>query len=212
MALLKEKDLAVTCVEALPGYTLVAAFSNGDVRRVDLQFLAENCRLGGEQFLSPVLKNGMVCWGGAAYIDAYDLHELGEPESSDPDGFLVHAMANVPQKVYKLPLAHDVKFNILQPGDLQISHAPRLKVFRGSPRKGPNFSISLVEKPAVVAGESFLTAKELKMVLDHVGKYHAAYRKLWNDDGMDLDDLQREMEAIDLKEKEAASPTVPPEK
>lgn len=109
----------------------------------------------------------------------------------------VHSMANVPQRVYRLPLAPSVKFNILQPGDLRLNHAPRLKVFMKNPRTGPNFSISLTKDPVVVAGESFLSAKDLKLVLEHVAKYHEAYLALWNDDGLDIDDLREKMDAID---------------
>jgi len=109
----------------------------------------------------------------------------------------VYSMANVPQKIYQLPLAQDVKFNILQPSDKKLSHGPRLKVFRGSPVSGPNFSISLTKTPKVVAGESFLSTSELRMVLKHVEKYYAAYLKLWHDDGMDIYELRKEMDQID---------------
>lgn len=107
-------------------------------------------------------------------------------------------MANVPQRVYRLNLPHDVKFNVLQPGDKRIHHSERIKVFRGSPEKGPNFSISLHDF-RVVAGDVFLSNNQLKLIIDHVKKYQAAYLKLWNDDGMDIDDLRDAMDAIDAE-------------
>ena len=108
----------------------------------------------------------------------------------------VFGMANVPQRVYKLPIPQEVKFNILQPGDKKLSHAPRVKVFCKDPNTGPNFSISLVEEPSVVAGDIFLSSRDLKLVLDHIKKYHEAYLKLWNNAGMDVDDLEAEMAKV----------------
>jgi len=109
----------------------------------------------------------------------------------------ITAMANVPQRVYRLPLAQDIKFNVLQPGDKKLGHAARVKVFRGSPKTGPNFSVSLDVNPKVVAGKVFVSARDLNLVLEHLKKYRTAYLMLWNDDGMDIDDLRREMDNID---------------
>lgn len=112
----------------------------------------------------------------------------------------VYEMANVPHRVYKLPIAQDIKFNVLQPGDKQIQHAPRVKVFRGNPETGPNFSIRLSAKESEIAyevGTVFVTTKELALIIEHIKKYRAAYLKLWHDTGMDIDDLSNEMDAID---------------
>jgi hypothetical protein len=111
---------------------------------------------------------------------------------------LVHAMANVPQRVYRLPLPQGIKFNVLQPGDKRHPHAERIKVFKGSPETGPNFSIML--RDFRVVGDVFLNSSELKMIVEHVKKYQHAYLKMWYDDGMDIDDLRTEMDAIDRKE------------
>lgn len=112
----------------------------------------------------------------------------------------VCGMANVPQRVYQLPLAQDIKFNVLQPGDKRIGHALRVKVFRRSPETGPNFSIRLSKDPLkikVETGEVFVSKSDLKLILDHLKKYREAYLKLWHDDGMDIDDLKDEMAKID---------------
>ena len=111
--------------------------------------------------------------------------------------FAVYSMANVPQRVYRLPLPHDVKFNILQPGDKKLSHAPRVKVFRNHLDGEFNFSVSLDENPELVAGNNFLNGVQLRLVLDHIKKYRTAYLMLWHDDAMDIDELRIEMDKID---------------
>ena len=109
---------------------------------------------------------------------------------------VIFEMANVDPRDHKFGV--DVKLNILQPGDKKPSHGPRIKVFMND--IGDSFSISLnkdPEKIKVVAGESFLSVKKLKLLISKIKKYRMAFLDFWNNPSMTTRQLVDRMEEID---------------
>lgn len=47
------------------------------------------------------------------------------------------------------------------------SHGPRIKVYESLPN-GPNFSVTIEDKPRVVAGDCFVNNKELKRIFEFI--------------------------------------------
>jgi hypothetical protein len=47
------------------------------------------------------------------------------------------------------------------------NHGPRIKVFKSSPRS-ENFSVSITDDPKVVAGNSFVSSKDLKNIIKFI--------------------------------------------
>ena len=58
------------------------------------------------------------------------------------------------------------------------SHGPRIKVYEVS--KGPNFSVTIEDKPRVVAGKCFVNSKELQKIFDFIIKYKTELIGYWN--------------------------------
>ncbi len=115
----------------------------------------------------------------------------------------IHSMSNVSNKYHGLPI--DVKFHVKQPGKNKFSHEMRIKVFRKRDLDN-TYSIDLRNDPDLIQirhepDNAFLTAKQKKMILDHLRKYRKAYIEMWNDPSMDNDDLVEKMKEIDSKNK-----------
>lgn len=106
-------------------------------------------------------------------------------------------VANVPQRVHRLPFANRIKLSVLQPADHNIGLALRIAVFACSPSKGSRFYLSLDSNPKVIDGTVFVSAPELALVIEHVRKYREAYHRLWTNSGMDIDELRQEMDLVD---------------
>lgn len=111
-------------------------------------------------------------------------------------------MANIPPTIHRLPL--QVKFNVLQPGDKELPHDARVKVFPVGQTPSQGFSIRLSPDEKLIQvskGEPFLRGKDLNAVLDHLRRYRNAYIAMWHDSGMDQDGLRELMDKIDRGEE-----------
>jgi len=94
----------------------------------------------------------------------------------------------------------------LQPGiKLKVHHgstngsskAPFVTVIQVDLPGGKEFSVTLTEQPEIVGGTTFLTAEDLRLVVEHLKKYRTAYLNIWNNTSGDIDDLQLAMDQID---------------
>jgi len=116
----------------------------------------------------------------------------------DNDGTnLIFEMANISPQAHKFGV--NLKMHILQPGDRQMPHGPRVKFFRHVP--GDGFSISLnqdVSKIGIVAGVSskIATVSDVNKLIDCVKKYRIPLLNMWSYSGMSQDELLEEMAEI----------------
>ena len=60
----------------------------------------------------------------------------------------------------------------------RASHGPRIKVYEYS--KGPNFSVTIEDNPRVVAGKSFVNAREFKEICKFIIKHKDDLIGYWN--------------------------------
>ncbi len=117
------------------------------------------------------------------------------------DEFLpVFEMANIPRRVHGLPM--DIKLNVLQPGDRRYPHGPRVKVFRRTPEEPAAFVVRLsrnAQQIDIIEGAfgALINRSQFNQLLSFVRKYRTPLLNLWNNTGMDVDEFEAQMKAID---------------
>jgi ABC-type phosphate transport system ATPase subunit len=76
---------------------------------------------------------------------------------------LILEFANMDPEEHKFGV--DVNLHIYQPGQVKLSHGPRIKIFKNKP--GPDFSISLEDTPRVIGNWKLVVKKnELNILLN----------------------------------------------
>ena len=70
------------------------------------------------------------------------------------------------------------------------SHGPRIKVYETP--NGKNFSVSISDKPKVVAGDCFVNAKELKRIFAFILKHKDDLIAYWNSE-LTTDELEHNL-------------------
>lgn len=106
-------------------------------------------------------------------------------------------MANIPPQLHGFGV--EVKLQLFQPG--KITHAQRVRVFRGDPNKDDQcFVVTLREDPTKIEyleGKVFLSKKELDLVIAGIKKYRIPFLIFWYSPGMDSDELKALMKQVD---------------
>jgi len=109
---------------------------------------------------------------------------------------LILEFANMDPEEHKFGV--DVNLHIYQPGQVKLSHGPRIKIFKNKP--GPDFSISLEDTPRVIGNWKLVVKKnELNILLKNIKKYRTAFISFWNDSSMSIRKLELLMKQIDLE-------------
>ena len=91
----------------------------------------------------------------------------------------------------------DVKLHIMQP-DKKLKHGPRVKVYTGSWKSGPNFTITASKNPKVIGDYSkVVSTKELQQLIKSVEKYREVIIKFWNDSDMSVEEFSTEVKNFD---------------
>lgn len=99
----------------------------------------------------------------------------------------IYEMSNIPFRVHKLK--DGIKLNVLQPGK-EYPHPERVKIMK---RGEKDFLIRLsvdVLSIKIVKGESFLSGKELRELMEYIKKYRIPLLMLWHDSFLDIDDYE----------------------
>lgn len=108
---------------------------------------------------------------------------------------LILEFANIAPRDHRFGV--EVNLHVMQPGDKQLEHEPRIKVYTGSWQSGPNFTITLEENPRVIGDSSnVVDGKQLKILVQNVKKYRSAFISFWNDSGMTTAELKDLMDKI----------------
>ncbi len=105
-------------------------------------------------------------------------------------------MTNIGPKQHKFGI--DVKIHILQPAEKELSHGPRLKIFK---KKDRSFIITLPKniKNLKIKGDTSIVKKtELKTLINIAKHYKEAFVSFWCNDDMSGDELMDFIEAINL--------------
>ena len=115
---------------------------------------------------------------------------------------VVADMANIDPEEHHFGI--DVKLNVPQPGNRMYPHAPRVKVFKASPKI--NFSISLNPNPTKIrllrSGDPYKVIRraDLKPLLEKIKKYRIPLLMLWYDQGMTTKEFIKLMKRVDQNE------------
>jgi hypothetical protein len=119
-----------------------------------------------------------------------------ESKMLQEDNDLILEFANMSPAMHNFGV--DVKLYIFQPGDKQLSHGPRIKVFK--PKVSGDFSITLEEQPRVIGDyKNIVTTSELNKLITNIKKYRTAFIQFWNDSQMDTNELINLFQQIDRK-------------
>lgn len=100
--------LAVTAVEALPGFQLRLTFENGEIRRFRMVRLLTGAAgvftplRRVERFGQVFVANGTVCWPGDVDLDPELLYQESAPENREAEGFM-----GVANGLFDIPDEHD---------------------------------------------------------------------------------------------------------
>jgi hypothetical protein len=113
---------------------------------------------------------------------------------------MILEFANVGPREHKWGI--DIKFHIMQPDKKKLRHGPRLKFYNNSWTSGPNFTITISEKPIVVGDYTHLVSKsELALLIRSVIKYRIPLLNFWNDPSHTVGEMLEQMEMIDNGKK-----------
>jgi hypothetical protein len=108
---------------------------------------------------------------------------------------LILEFANIGPSIHEFGV--NVNLHLMQPDDQKLVHGPRIKVYTGSWKTGPNFTITLEETPRVIGKSSeIVNGKELNLLLQQVKKHRLAFIEFWNDSSMTVDRLKELMREI----------------
>lgn len=109
-------------------------------------------------------------------------------------------MANFSPEEHRLGVA--LKFHILQPGELKLSHGPRLKFFKRDPKQ--NFSVPLSEDPQDISAErivgdplKLIQRSELSGLIRKIQKYRYAFLCFWYDPTATISETTALLDLID---------------
>lgn len=112
--------------------------------------------------------------------------------------FMIYEMSTVGPKVHRFGI--DIKLHILQPGDKQLPHGPRVKCIKRE--NNSNFSITLNENAdkmeCIGDYKELLSTKEFNLLFEKIKKYRIPFLNIWYDPIFDQDELRDQMDKIDL--------------
>lgn len=113
------------------------------------------------------------------------------------DSELICEMSNINPKDHNLGI--DIKLHILQPGNKQLQHGPRIKCIKRN--SNFDFSISLnvdVNKIMLIGDYApLISTKEYNILLNYIKKYRIPFLNMWYDPYMDQHELFSQMEELD---------------
>lgn len=125
--------------------------------------------------------------------------DIFEPMTRTERQDVIFEMANIAPEDHGFGV--NLKMHILQPGDKQPGHGPRVKFFRNDPRKDCiTISVHLKEEGIRLVGEApkgLATRAEINRLIENVKKYRIPLWNMWYDSGMTQRELLQEMDAID---------------
>jgi hypothetical protein len=102
---------------------------------------------------------------------------------------LILEFANIGPSIHEFGV--EVNLHLMQPDDKKLEHGPRIKVYIGSWKTGPNFTITLENNPRVIGKTTdIVNGKELKILLKQVKKHRLAFIEFWNNSDMTVDKLK----------------------
>ncbi len=105
----------------------------------------------------------------------------------------VYEMANISPKSHKFGV--NVTLHILQLGDKQLPHGPRIKIMKGN---NELFIITLPKtgEPRVIGKTTGVKFKDVKTLIDVTKYYREVWLRLWYNNGMSETDALEFVEAI----------------
>jgi len=114
-------------------------------------------------------------------------------EEYDNEDNLILEFANIDPEDHKFGV--DVKLHLMQPENKKLKHGPRIKVFKQSWNKGPNFTITINNTPKVIGEWSdVVTKKELDILLKAVERHKKSLIAFWNDSSMTTRELTNRLD------------------
>lgn len=106
-------------------------------------------------------------------------------------------MANINPTTHQFGI--DIKLNVMQPGNIKLSHGPRVKCFTNN--SDQDFSIALnvdAEKMFLVGDyHGLITTKEFNRLFALVTKYRIPFLNMWYNPKMDSYEWKQQVDEID---------------